>query len=395
MTSDDDVIQDAKGKDKQPSRDVAGLDCDDHGRPIIPDPAAMEGPAMAMAVREIITYHYRERPLACISWYNELIFLVGRASGNMKAKVPWKEIRENIERYIEPIFLPKGVKFNDPSHIVYLDCRSILQYWLNRQAQQVDTNSIFQFKAWQDPTTKTVQSALFSMPVVSLQPTKKKLKPAKKSAKGAGDDSDQSGWSTPDDCDWKVYEARGGLRVAVAGRGSANPTEEHQSSDEEQHSAQPRRPKKSGLNRTRAHSDSEEGAQPSNPPTSLVSDIQLHPVSQTPAIGSALLTPEPSDSPLAPAVDHISDAIASPARAKRKRAEEVDAANITQGTRTRTKTLKGLIGVMEKQTEGVVSRKDVNLDGGRKSKVDARSKASNQARSEDGVKRKKAPIKKR
>lgn len=36
------------------------LQCDDHGCPIIPDPSSMEGPALAAAVREVMTHHYRK-----------------------------------------------------------------------------------------------------------------------------------------------------------------------------------------------------------------------------------------------------------------------------------------------------------------------------------------------
>lgn len=270
--------------------------------------------------------------------------MLGRASGNFKSKVPWTAIMEDVGKYIDPVYLPKGIKFNDPSHIIYTDCRAILQYWLNRQAQGLSPNDIFQFKAYQDTTTKLVQSALFSMPVLSLDPRAKKSK-SKAPAKVPDDDSDEDGYATPEHCYWELVDAQYGAGPRTKHNSSTRAGDRDKGGESEVDSEeeQPRPARPTALTRRRSQA--------------LFSSDE----EQEPASGNGPgPDPLPASSPRNTPVPASSEAV--PSR-KRKRAPEVDPSNITADRRTRTLTEKAR-GKSRKPEEsppkrGQMAKKDV------------------------------------
>jgi len=62
--------------------------------------------------------------------------------------VPWSAIRDNESRFISRQYVPTDVKIKDPSKLQSSDADALLEYWYERQKDEV--GETFVFKAWMD-----------------------------------------------------------------------------------------------------------------------------------------------------------------------------------------------------------------------------------------------------
>ncbi|KAG2339240.1 hypothetical protein BDR05DRAFT_1003504 [Suillus weaverae] len=76
------------------------------------------------------------------------MYFAGFCSQKPKASVPWSAVREAQDDFIEPKFLPAGVKIRDLSKLQLHEADRLLEFWHQRQKDAVP--STFEFKGWQD-----------------------------------------------------------------------------------------------------------------------------------------------------------------------------------------------------------------------------------------------------
>jgi hypothetical protein len=65
-------------------------------------------------------------------------------TNNTRVAVPWKDIAENRDKYLDYTYLPVFVKMQDPSHMSATELRSLFNCWHKRQEKK--EQYIFKFK---------------------------------------------------------------------------------------------------------------------------------------------------------------------------------------------------------------------------------------------------------
>ena len=76
--------------------------------------------------------------------------------GGGKGRIPWARLQECPDEFIDPIYLPEGVRLTQFHHIRLDDANAILQYWTTRHAAGVTP---FRFKKPNKATGHTSSSA--------------------------------------------------------------------------------------------------------------------------------------------------------------------------------------------------------------------------------------------
>ncbi|KAG2097951.1 uncharacterized protein F5147DRAFT_777815 [Suillus discolor] len=130
--NDEDDNKDMGGKESGKHRrkkEEFVLEVDAYGLPVMPDikDLSLE---KKVSHRTFLTRHYRF------------------CSQKPKASVPWSAVREAQDDFIEPKFLPAGVKIKDLSKLQLHEADRLLEFWHQRQKDTVP--STFEFKGWQD-----------------------------------------------------------------------------------------------------------------------------------------------------------------------------------------------------------------------------------------------------
>lgn len=111
------------------------LDCNEDGYPKLPLPR-QQGAKLAEEkelIRAFMTTTYRKcyvTILGCESYR-----VVGQASGNEKAVIPWGDLALRASEYIKGEYVPDGIVFRDPSHLRQDDVTALLSHWYQRQQE--------------------------------------------------------------------------------------------------------------------------------------------------------------------------------------------------------------------------------------------------------------------
>ncbi|KAG2094647.1 uncharacterized protein F5147DRAFT_657122 [Suillus discolor] len=131
--NDEDDNEDMGGKESGKHRrkkEEFALEVDAYGLPVMPDIEALSLEKKKCLICTFLTRHYRF------------------CSQKPKASIPWSAVREAQDDFIEPKFLPAGVKIKDPSKLQLHEADRLLEFWHQRQKDAVP--STFEFKGWQD-----------------------------------------------------------------------------------------------------------------------------------------------------------------------------------------------------------------------------------------------------
>ncbi|KAG2080326.1 uncharacterized protein F5147DRAFT_813230 [Suillus discolor] len=110
------------------------FDLDHMDLPILPDIKGVSLEVKKSMIRSFLTIHYR---ICC---------------GKRKVPVPWSDIMKGQSRFISSTFLPNDIKITDPSKMQRNEANALLEYWLDRQDNQVGLT--LKFKAWIDDKGK-------------------------------------------------------------------------------------------------------------------------------------------------------------------------------------------------------------------------------------------------
>ncbi|KAG1784989.1 uncharacterized protein HD556DRAFT_1451152 [Suillus plorans] len=131
--NDEDDNEDMGGKESGKHRrkkEEFALEVDAYGLPVMPDIEDLSLEKKKYLICTFLTRHYRF------------------CSQKLKASIPWSAVREAQDDFIEPKFLPAGVKIKDPSKLQLHEADRFLEFWHQRQKDAV--SSTFEFKGWQD-----------------------------------------------------------------------------------------------------------------------------------------------------------------------------------------------------------------------------------------------------
>jgi hypothetical protein len=110
------------------------LGTDQDGWPILPIELALPLRHLKEILRSFVTITYREF-IPC--WCGEAFYklpVLGNASGNKNAAVPWQQIYDNQHHFIDPQFLPIGVHLREPSKMHFQDIKMLCDFFLNKQS---------------------------------------------------------------------------------------------------------------------------------------------------------------------------------------------------------------------------------------------------------------------
>ncbi|KAG1843426.1 hypothetical protein C8R48DRAFT_780723 [Suillus tomentosus] len=110
------------------------FDLDHMDLPILPDIKGVSLEVKKSMIRSFLTIHYR---ICC---------------RKRKVPVPWSDIMKGQSRFISSTFLPNDIKITDPSKMQRNEANALLEYWLDRQDNQVGLT--LKFKAWIDDKGK-------------------------------------------------------------------------------------------------------------------------------------------------------------------------------------------------------------------------------------------------
>jgi len=75
------------------------------------------------------------RKLPLLAMIYPLILFVEIASGNVKARTPWSNMRvDGVNEYIDPEYLPEGIHLEECHHLHSDVVEAVLKHWIDRKA---------------------------------------------------------------------------------------------------------------------------------------------------------------------------------------------------------------------------------------------------------------------
>ncbi|KAG1718944.1 hypothetical protein EDD22DRAFT_963515 [Suillus occidentalis] len=102
----------------------------DLGSPILPQLEDLTLKTKKAMIQSFLTIHYR------------------KCCGKLKVPVPWSDIMKGQSIFISSTYLPDDTKVLEPSKLLCKDANTILDFWWDRQENQVGLT--FMFKGWID-----------------------------------------------------------------------------------------------------------------------------------------------------------------------------------------------------------------------------------------------------